>query len=59
MIAERIHLEHIPRILSNKPLLEHFLGALLDKKVQLPCWPDDTGCHCREDMDAGRPAAVV
>ena len=41
MIAERIHLEHIPRILSNKPLLEHFLSALLDKAVQLPCWPKE------------------
>ena len=41
MIAERIHLEHIPRILSNKPILEHFLSALLDKTVQLPCWPKE------------------
>ena len=41
MIAERIHLEHIPRILSNKPILEHFLSALLDKAVQLPCWPKE------------------
>lgn len=39
MIAKHIHLEHIPRILSNKPLLEHFLSVLLDKTVQLPCWP--------------------
>lgn len=36
MIAEHISLEHLPRILSNKPLLEHFLSALLDKTVQLP-----------------------
>ena len=35
MIAEHISLEHLPRILSNKPLLEHFLSALLDKTVQL------------------------
>ena len=35
MIAKHIHLEHLPRILSNKPLLEHFLSALLDKTVQL------------------------
>lgn len=41
MIAERIRPEHIPRILSNKPLLEHFLSALLDKAVQLPCWPKE------------------
>ena len=41
MIAKHIHLEHLPRILSNKPLLEHFLSALLDKTVQLPCWPKE------------------
>ena len=41
MIAEHISLEHLPRILSNKPLLEHFLSALLDKAVQLPCWPKE------------------
>ena len=41
MIAKHIHLEHLPRILSNKPLLEHFLSALLDKAVQLPCWPKE------------------
>ena len=41
MIAEHISLEYLPRILSNKPLLEHFLSALLDKTVQLPCWPKE------------------
>ena len=41
MIAEHISLEYLPRILSNKPLLEHFLSALLDKAVQLPCWPKE------------------
>ena len=41
MIAKHIHPEHIPRILSNKPLLEHFLGVLLDKTVELPCWPKE------------------
>ena len=41
MIAKHIHLEHLPRILSNKPLLEHFLSVLLDKTVQLPCWPKE------------------
>ncbi len=41
MIAKHIHLEHLPRILSNKPLLEHFLSVLLDKTVELPCWPKE------------------
>ena len=41
MIAEHISLEYLPRILSNKPLLEHFLSVLLDKTVQLPCWPKE------------------
>lgn len=42
MKAKRIKLEYIPRILSDKPLLEYFLSILLNKPVQLPCWPKET-----------------
>lgn len=41
MATERIKLNHIPRILSNKPLLEYFLSVLQDKTVELPCWPKE------------------
>ena len=53
MIAKHIHLEHLPRILSNKPLLEHFLSALLDKTVQLPCRPKEVpwdSCYPSADL---------
>ena len=41
MATERIQLNHIPRILSNKPLLEYFLSVLQDQTVELPCWPKE------------------
>ena len=33
MIVDRIRPEHIPRIVSNKPIMEHFLRVLLDEPV--------------------------
>ena len=46
MKTKRIELEYVPRILSHKPLLEHFLSILLDKPVQLPCWPTEVRWDC-------------
>lgn len=44
MIAERISPEHIPHILSNKPIMEHFLRVLLDEPVTLSDWPPEASC---------------
>ena len=44
MVIERILPEHVPRILSDKPLMEHFLRVLLDKPVTLSDWPSEASC---------------
>lgn len=41
MITSRILPEHIPRILSNKSILEGFLSKLLAKPVRLSRWPTE------------------
>ena len=56
MIVERIRPEHIPRIVSNKPIMEHFLRVLLDKPVTLSDWPSEASC-C--DFSAGPDLCAV
>ena len=56
MIVERIRPEHIPRIVSNKPIMEHFLRVLLDKPVTLSDWPSEASCS---DFSAGPDLCAV
>lgn len=42
MIANQLKLAQLPRILSDKPILEHFLRILLDKPIRLSDWPEET-----------------
>ena len=56
MIVERIRPEHIPRIVSNKPIMEHFLRVLLDEPVTLSDWPSEASCS---DFSAGPDLCAV
>ena len=56
MIAKHIHLEHLPRIVSNKPIMEHFLRVLLDEPVTLSDWPSEASCS---DFSAGPDLCAV
>ena len=56
MVIERILPEHVPRILSDKPIMEHFLRVLLDKPVTLSDWPSEASCS---DFSAGPDLCAV
>ena len=56
MVIERILPEHVPRILSDKPLMEHFLRVLLDGPVTLSDWPSEASCS---DFSAGPDLCAV
>ena len=56
MVTDHILPEHIPRILSDKPILEHFLRVLLGKPVTLTDWPSEAAW---DDISAGSDLCAI